>query len=1010
MQCSARKSCWHCHSISLVGFACGWVRALSRLVTSLCVFLFAVSLQAQTTFVHDSFTGSGFLESHSPNTGGAWTQVRGDGLKLESNTLRPDKTTSFDVYTNAATPSSAEYIVGMTVTLNTNFVENYAELYARRSGTTYYVIYFDAHDNYSLRRVVSGVSTTLASGVTTATNALGVANEFVFSVTNAQKRLILNGTVVATSTDNTITGAGIVGLGLSIKTNNDSVGDEFYASSLAPTAVEMDSMSATRDGQRALISWTTGRQSHNLGYRIWRDDVCLTRTPIAGSAFFVNTPTLASGTSYRWIDDAAPANATYWIEELDVRGTREWHGPIVARAGTIDARVVPTPKLSELTRDVHTQPSRFIPNVEGPVVEDARRNFDLARREAVKIAVTTRGIQEVPLPAGADVSRLRVWEDGREIPIALTATSLRFYGTPLDTPMSGTRVYWLTDDEGTPEGTGARIEIEPASTAPLLDASGFIATVERRDKLIFDATLVSEQGDGFFGPVITDDVTYPATQAIRLESIDRTATSAELAITLQGATEIAHRVAVSLNGVAIGSIEFEGREKKHATLIVDAALLRDGDNELVLLAKNGAEDVSAVEAVRVTYARRYIAADGSLLFTAPGSTHVRVEGLGVNAIAWDITNPATPVQLAIDGDAVSIAGTGTRTILATSVFASPAIETNTPSALHEMQPGEVVMIAPRALHEALAPLATLRGAVIAAVEDIYDEYSFGAKDPNAIRAFLADVRPRAVLLAGDGSYDPRDYVGGAALDLIPVQFVESAMQRTPFDAWYTDFDDDGVADIAIGRLPARNAAELSAMIAKIIAYEHDVTPSRDVLYVRGAAGFESQSASFATSEIDIEAEGVVAARENLLQRWTSGAGVIDFSGHGSVAMWATGGFFTSADAASLTNTHLPLVIAMTCLNGYFHDLSQDSLAEDLLRNPNGGAAAVWAFSTLTETAGQLDANNALLAALASGKSLGDATRAAQQATVDPDVRRTLILFGDPMMKMNGRTVRRRAVR
>ncbi|HEX7809380.1 MAG TPA: hypothetical protein VF608_11660, partial [Thermoanaerobaculia bacterium] len=505
--------------------------SLFRFLTSLCVLLFAAASQAQTTFVRDSFTGTGFLESHSPDTGGAWTRVRGAGLVLQSDTLRPNKTTEFDVYTNAATPPSAEYVIGMTVTLNTNFVENYAELYARRSGTTYYVIYFDAHDNYSLRRVVSGVSTTLASGVTTATNALGTPNEFVFSVTNAQKRLILNGTVVATSTDNTITAAGVVGLGLSEKTNNDAVGDDFYASSLAPTAVEMDSMSATRDGQRALISWTTGRQSHNLGYRVWRDGVCLTRTPIAGSTFFVNTPSLASGTSYRWIDNAAPANATYWIEELDVRGTREWHGPIVASAGTIDARTVPTPKLSELTRDVRTRPSRFIANVEEPIIEDTQRNFELARRDALKIAVTTRGIQEVPLPANVDVNRLRVWEDGREIPIATTATSLRFYGTPLDTPMSGTRVYWLTWDD---EGTGERIAIEPASNAPLLDASGFLATVERRDKMIFDATLVSEQGDGFFGPVITDDVMYPVKQALRLESIDRTTTSAELAITVQG--------------------------------------------------------------------------------------------------------------------------------------------------------------------------------------------------------------------------------------------------------------------------------------------------------------------------------------------------------------------------------------------------------------------------------------------------------------------------------------------
>ena len=45
------------------------------------------------------------------------------------------------------------------------------------------------------------------------------------------------------------------------------------------------------------------------------------------------------------------------------------------------------------------------------------------------------------------------------------------------------------------------------------------------------------------------------------------------------------------------------------------------------------------------------------------------------------------------------------------------------------------------------------------------------------------------------------------------------------------------------------------------------------------------------------------------------------------------------------------------------------------------------------------ANEALLAALAKKKTLGEATIAAQRATSDADVRRTLILFGDPMMKM-----------
>ncbi|HEX2835690.1 MAG TPA: C25 family cysteine peptidase [Thermoanaerobaculia bacterium] len=968
-----------------------------------------MSLHAQTTFVRDTFTGTSgtLLESHAPDTGGTWTRLRGDGLRLQSNHVETIKTTSFDVYANAATPPSAEYVVGITVTFTTNFAENYAELYARMSGSSYYVAYFDAHDNYVLARSVGGTVTVLASGTTTATNALGVANEFVLSVTNASKRLIINGTVVATSTDNSVTVAGVAGFGLSKKTNGDAPADDFYGSTLAPTAVEMDSMRATGDGRRTLLEWTTGRQSHNLGYRVWRDGVCLTTTPIAGSAFFVNSPRLAGGTSYRWVDEQATPNASYWIEELDVRGTREWHGPIVPRRGVIGSHVLPTPRLSELTRGVRARASHVVSHA--ATAAAAENNFDLAGRFAWKVGVATAGIYEMAIPAGADRERLRLFEDGREVPIVVTTNAIRFYGTPLDTATSGTRTYWLTSDEG----VGARMSNAVMTAAPLHEASGFIATVQLRDKRIFDATLVSEQGDGFFGPVITDDATQPARQVLRLEQLDRNASTAEVTLTIQGATEQPHRVAVALNGTTIGEIEFEGRAKKSATLTVEASLLREGDNEIALLAKNGVEDVSAIELVRLAYSRRYAATNGELLFTAPGETRVRVEGITSAATAFDITDPASPVQLAIENDTIAMTGSGMRIVLVTTSFASPArLEANVPSNLHDTAQNAFVMLAPRAFHDALQPLAAARAnALLVDIEDVYDEYSFGAKDPQAIRSFVADARPRAVLLAGDGSYDPRDFVGGAASDVIPVHFVESAMQRTPSDAWFTDFGDDGVADIGIGRLPARDATELQSMVAKILDYERDATHPRDVVYVRGSGGFAEQTAVTAT-HIDIETEGVVAARQNLLQRWANGAGIIHFGGHGSVEIWESSAFFNSADAKSMTNAHLPLVVAMTCLNGYFHDLMQDSLAESLLRNANGGAAAVWAFSTLTEPAGQLAANEALLSALATGKSLGDATRLAQRATVDPDVRSTLLLFGDPTMRMNGTggSSRRRAVR
>jgi len=92
---------------------------------------------------------------------------------------------------------------------------------------------------------------------------------------------------------------------------------------------------------------------------------------------------------------------------------------------------------------------------------------------------------------------------------------------------------------------------------------------------------------------------------------------------------------------------------------------------------------------------------------------------------------------------------------------------------------------------------------------------------------------------------------------------------------------------------------------------------------------------------------------------------------------------------------------MTCLNGMFDDVFSESLAETFLKAPNGGAAAVWASSGLTEPAAQSVMNQALFQLLFHGGSvrIGDAVRQAKSAVSDADVRRTWILFGDPTMTL-----------
>jgi hypothetical protein len=91
---------------------------------------------------------------------------------------------------------------------------------------------------------------------------------------------------------------------------------------------------------------------------------------------------------------------------------------------------------------------------------------------------------------------------------------------------------------------------------------------------------------------------------------------------------------------------------------------------------------------------------------------------------------------------------------------------------------------------------------------------------------------------------------------------------------------------------------------------------------------------------------------------------------------------------------------MTCLNGYFHDIYTESLAEALMKAPNGGAVGVWASSGLTEPQGQEEMIDELFRRLFhSSQTVGEAIMKAKASTSDLNVRKTWILFGDPTLKL-----------
>ncbi|MEK6304526.1 MAG: C25 family cysteine peptidase [Acidobacteriota bacterium] len=187
------------------------------------------------------------------------------------------------------------------------------------------------------------------------------------------------------------------------------------------------------------------------------------------------------------------------------------------------------------------------------------------------------------------------------------------------------------------------------------------------------------------------------------------------------------------------------------------------------------------------------------------------------------------------------------------------------------------------------------------IEDIYDEFSFGNKSPQSVKDFLSyaakswKVKPRFVLLAADASYDARNYLGLGDNDLVPTKLIDTTYLETASDDWFVDFNDDGVADLTVGRLPVRTAGEAYAVVSKLIAYEQSA-PSKEVALVADSNdGFDFElastslrslmPASIRATEIFRSRSDDSTARTQLLAAINRGQKIVNYTGHGSVNVW-----------------------------------------------------------------------------------------------------------------------------
>lgn len=847
-----------------------------------------------------------------------------------------------------------------------------------------------------------------------------------------------------------------------------------------PTSVTLFRFDVYNLNGTVSLEWQSAYEVDNLGYNVYREingvRVQINPSLIAGSALQSgqNVP-LTAGNTYAWRGKFSNGNdlpeARYWLESINLNMLSTWYGPVYAKAGNpLDTRPPQSRLLSGYSVEPQNPqqrewPSKFrsqmrvsypdwINNSINRIVSDDSQDriegsVDLAQQWAIasqfgiKLGVSRDGWQRVSraelLASGlnptANLANLKLFLNGIEQAMAVNVDgSIEFYGKALLTQTTDTRIYYLV-----PGLTrGKRVMVSSAGPFdPQVQPASFPSAVERKDRTIFFASLLNGPGENFFGPVVSFT---PLKQTLLLTSLDVTASQAQLEVGVQGLTVQTHQVRVQLNGTDVGFINFNGRENGVGQFPVSPNQLRENKNIIQLTGIAPASDSSLIDFVRLTYPRKYEASSNRLLFSVPAGEPVKVGGFTTsNVRVLDITDEANVGELVVNaqadsgGFAFTLPAAGSaRTFMAigaTGTFDHPkVVSRNEPSSWHTTaHSADLLIITHGSFRQSLEPLRILRESqglqvAIVDIDDVYDEFSFGVHTPQAIRDFVQlakgqwQVAPSYLLLVGDGTADPRDYLAFGSLDLIPTMMVDGLFSQSPSDDSLVDFDNDGIGDLAVGRFPVTTAAQVTLIINKINTYEQAspgdtqqrgavmVSDSTDVNY--NFREFTNQvrtslPAAMNVQYIDRSDGDVPTVRAQIMSGINTGPGVVNYLGHGSVGVWTGVSLLQVSDTNDFTNLSRPsLFVMMTCLNGAFTEIGTDSLGEAILRAPNGGAAGVWASTGLTIPFGQVSISQQFYNLLFSGQAMriGDATKAAKLATSDMDIRRLSIFFGDPTMR------------
>lgn len=635
-----------------------------------------------------------------------------------------------------------------------------------------------------------------------------------------------------------------------------------------------------------------------------------------------------------------------------------------------------------------------------------------------KVAVNADGIYQVTCAqvqsagidlASLDPNTLKIYKQGTELALNVAGQNwercdsrdyIEFFGQAAGTKYTDTNIYWLTFG-GT---AGKRMGTRDGSGAGTVPETFFDHLHLEQDHAYRSYVPMSEGADHWFWSWLPNGVSY-ADYPFELANLAFGDYSATLQMSVVGFNAGDHRTQTYVNGNLVDDTTWSGQVERRGTFTFPSDYLNRGTNTIRVNELGPSGDYVFVNYFDVEYSRLYTASEDALRFRngANGTWRYQISGWTDSSVEmFDITDPFDVARFV--GSTMTPKGSS-QTLEFSDTIDSPreylalgspmraiplSITRDALSNLRSPANGaDYIIITYGGFKSNVQPLASYRAAQgmrvqVVDAQDVYDEFSDGLMDAQALRDFLAYTgenwqapAPSFVLLVGDGNFDFKNHLGTGEANFIPpyLRMVDPWIGETASDNGFVSFDDGAgnpLPSMAIGRLPANTNAEVDAMVAKIMNYEQNLSTGIWQTQVAFVADNPDSGGAFWSLSDQIAddlrylptryaADRIyypnspyttpLATRSAIISVINEGRLIVNYIGHSGIQWWSKTsdqteyGIFGLNQVTALANGRkLPVMLAMTCMDGYFHYPGYPSLAETIVRLAGRGALASWSAS------------------------------------------------------------------